>query len=1747
AIASPGPLDPIKGVIKNPPNLPGLKNLPLVEILKQRLEKEYGRSFDVFLQHDAAATALGEALFGAGKEFKSFHFMTISTGIGSGIIRNGQIYYGEDGKQFDIGETGMMKGIDPDRPHLNLMQLASGLAIAEEARKAIEKGEKELLRFAEDSKIENITAKTVSEAAKQNNKTAREIIQRAGRYIGLRLVKLIEEGEEHFVLGGGVVKIGPLFINAIKEEIKKHKPTFNTEDNIKIAILGAQAGMLGAISSISHFLVLGAERIGITGGTGSIGSQFIKWLLKRRGSYIDVLVRSLNDRARIRLPLSDFRIRVKQADLLDIEELEKFVIDNDIIFHLAAWSKSGVDISIEEALLVNCISTAFLTQLANKYNKRLVFTSSVVVYRLSQNREGALKENSLILPDNIESFVTRAVEEFGLYVEEVLNKGRINRDEAISFIQNFLRKNPLPQNVDLYGLTKIIGERIVLKYDNSICFRLADVYGPGDETKRIIPTIFKSVLQDMKECQVKDDAKQFIYIDDVLEVLELAIEVKLEEESRIINVPGSKLIRTVEIAEIIKRLANSNIKIVPIPSQSPTIEMDSALLREKFGIIPTTSFDEGIKKTYKWWIEQIASLQKEPTHYLQILIASSEEANKILPRELKKKENLRDEMSKNSKGGGSSHRDKLSAIDCDDAYLLSRFKNNLKIREYIKDLMCFCFGQFGIEKKEVEKILNIISQSNNFDEAREKLYKAGFEWTREGNEYHTIYAQYSSKIAPVTKYENIKPSLGLDEIKENSVFIDIGCGNHALAHQIVKDMLNEGKNKEFIPTIIGVDFPERESIKIGYPDKIKYIQQDINNPGKIPIEGKEIADKILIICALHHMQKDIIYSILDEAKRLLKPEGRVIIVEDVVLKNKEPKSDKEGLASKVKQLNEEERKIAFTIFDWHANHVIGGNTYVPITGNYFSEEEWRKIFSEIGFEVEEEVYIGVYEKKFSNLPHSVFILKRDQKDGGERLIFTTLSLQKNLLSEEDGGKPKLSSLILNYFLPKREHSLLTTYILQAQREGIVSKLFNRKLTWWDTKSNEWIDNQNRLGWLDILERIEKEGKVKQLEKLSQRLTQEGFTTGVVLGIGGSANGMLALKGIFGLNNIYILSSVEPITIKKLKKTIRNNLDKPIFFVISKSWTTVETMKLKDYFYNLVLEHYKGNKEEAGKHFISIADPKEKDNDARDLLRKKESKEYHYRAVIDHDKATGGRYASFFGEPGIAPLSFANEKLFDEIINSGKEMMQLCKNNTVIDNQGKITNPAVFLGLFLAFMELKGRINLVYVLSKELISLATFLGQITAESLGKRDFQGERRGIIPVIAEEEAFNPSYYHKDRDFFIYFNLEESASSDKIVANLRNEGFPFVEIKLEKENIGALVALMNTAIAIASYKMGVNFADEPGVWVSKDTVLRGFIPYLEEQITQIPSQTVQNIINQIKEELSTSYKANFKGGSLDYGFVFEVGLKEEEFDNKLNELAKKLNINNPQENAPFIYALLLYLATQHNKTYADLLVYGDYDSFKNVGKYWQENIQEKAGLDATFTIEPDAQHWKHQEIQDGPLSAFETFVGIKKYTQDINVPNENYTFGQLITLQRLANIWVLLKGAKGLYEFLNTSTDSEIQSFLKKLEDIKTTLEPQWGVSIDLEEENGGENNLREFFETTFGLLEYIIREKERKDGGDILLQTQIDKEEIVITQADLEEIEESIKRKYLPIKSALKSLYNYYSEREDGGKKLSLNISS
>ncbi|MBU4313066.1 MAG: ROK family protein, partial [Candidatus Omnitrophica bacterium] len=577
AISSPGPLNPKTGVIKNAPNLPGFVELNLKEIIEQRLKELYKRDFPVFIQHDAAAAALGEAVFGVGKEFKDLHFMTISTGIGSGIIRNRKIYYGEDSNHFDIGETGLMEGIDPKREEFNLMDLASGLAMAREAKERVNRGDETRILALADNKVENITAEIVGRAAAEGDKVAVEIVKDAAKYVGLRLVKLIEEyDEKSFILGGGVTKIGDVFIHEIKETIRKQKPEFDT-DGIKVAVLGAKAGMLGAVASIPDFLDLGVEKIGITGGSGSIGSQFIKWLLNRRDAYIDVLVRRLDERSRKRISISDSRVTARQASLLDISALEQLVINNDVIFHLAAWSKSGTDVSMEEALLTNCMSTAFLAQLVKKYDKRLVFTSSTAAYRLSEKRMGNLKEDELVLPENVEHFVIKAVEEFRQYAEKAVTEAMIDQDEITLFIQRFLRHNPIPKDVDLYGLTKIIGERLVLWHKDSISFRLADVYGPGDDTGRRIPSIFSSILQSKSQFQLKDDAKQFIYIDDVLKVLEAAVEIKLEDSNEVINIPGPEPIKVVEAAKNIKRLTNSEIEIIAVPSEGKSIAIDGTL------------------------------------------------------------------------------------------------------------------------------------------------------------------------------------------------------------------------------------------------------------------------------------------------------------------------------------------------------------------------------------------------------------------------------------------------------------------------------------------------------------------------------------------------------------------------------------------------------------------------------------------------------------------------------------------------------------------------------------------------------------------------------------------------------------------------------------------------------------------------------------------------------------------------------------------------------------------------------------------------------------------------------------------------------------------------------------------------------------------------------------------------------------------------------------------------------------------
>ena len=243
-IGAPGPILTNKGVIFDPPNLPGWKRVPL----KRIMEKEFNKP--VVLGNDADAAALGEALFGAGKGRRDFVYITVSTGIGGGIIINGVLYTGAVG---GAGEIGHMKIID-NGPRCGcgrtgcLEVLASGKAMARRAKEEIAKGRRSLMTKLVDGRIENLNAFTVERAARRGDKLARDIVNEASRYFGIGLSNIINIlAPDMIAIGGGVSNMGDIFLKpAIRIAREFSLSPANTHVRITRAKLKRDVGVLGA-------------------------------------------------------------------------------------------------------------------------------------------------------------------------------------------------------------------------------------------------------------------------------------------------------------------------------------------------------------------------------------------------------------------------------------------------------------------------------------------------------------------------------------------------------------------------------------------------------------------------------------------------------------------------------------------------------------------------------------------------------------------------------------------------------------------------------------------------------------------------------------------------------------------------------------------------------------------------------------------------------------------------------------------------------------------------------------------------------------------------------------------------------------------------------------------------------------------------------------------------------------------------------------------------------------------------------------------------------------------------------------------------------------------------------------------------------------------------------------------------------------------------------------------------------------
>jgi glucokinase len=224
-IGAPGPILG-RAIIVSPPNLPGWQNVNIKSLLQKKLKKK------IYVENDANAAALGEFCFGAGKGFRNLVYITISTGIGGGIVIDGKIYEGSLGTAGEIGHM----VIDPKGPKCGcgkrgcLEALAAGPAIAKMA------GQKNALE--------------AELAAKRGNKRAQKAINTAAKYIGIGIGNLNNIlNPDIFVIGGGVSNMGRLLLDPVKAWARKYSMDASRKSLIIVpAKLKNLVGVMGAIA-----------------------------------------------------------------------------------------------------------------------------------------------------------------------------------------------------------------------------------------------------------------------------------------------------------------------------------------------------------------------------------------------------------------------------------------------------------------------------------------------------------------------------------------------------------------------------------------------------------------------------------------------------------------------------------------------------------------------------------------------------------------------------------------------------------------------------------------------------------------------------------------------------------------------------------------------------------------------------------------------------------------------------------------------------------------------------------------------------------------------------------------------------------------------------------------------------------------------------------------------------------------------------------------------------------------------------------------------------------------------------------------------------------------------------------------------------------------------------------------------------------------------------------------------------------
>src|SRR5436305_51018 len=257
-IGVPGPVNCHSGIVFSPPNLLGWDEVPVRDIFSQEFK------MPVFVENDANAAALAEYMFGAGRAYHEVVYMTLGTGIGSGVITNGKLLEGVAGMAAELGHMTIdWQGELCNCGHVGCLEtFASGTGIANYASMLILGGMAQGLReFALEHRLHEeqvpfrVDARTVALAAEAGLPAARDIIIRAEEELGTGLVTVIHIfNPQIIILGGSVVQIGELLLEPVRRTIEERAiKVLHEATRIVMAELGPDAGLVGAGALIYYY------------------------------------------------------------------------------------------------------------------------------------------------------------------------------------------------------------------------------------------------------------------------------------------------------------------------------------------------------------------------------------------------------------------------------------------------------------------------------------------------------------------------------------------------------------------------------------------------------------------------------------------------------------------------------------------------------------------------------------------------------------------------------------------------------------------------------------------------------------------------------------------------------------------------------------------------------------------------------------------------------------------------------------------------------------------------------------------------------------------------------------------------------------------------------------------------------------------------------------------------------------------------------------------------------------------------------------------------------------------------------------------------------------------------------------------------------------------------------------------------------------------------------------------------------